>query len=55
MTIMTIKLSETATKSEIADQFKQLKQAKKLDVGKYAGKLKWGQDPLDYQRRLRDE
>lgn len=52
---MTIKLSNTATKSEIADQLKQLKPAKKLDIGKYVGKLKWGQDPLDYQRQLRDE
>jgi len=52
---MTIKISKTATKEELAAQLRQLKPAKKLDVSKYAGKVKWGQDALDYQRELRDE
>ncbi|MBC7570234.1 MAG: hypothetical protein H7319_10925 [Spirosoma sp.] len=52
---MTIKISKTATKEELAAQLRQLKPAKKLDVSKYAGKVRWGQDALDYQRELRDE
>lgn len=52
---MTIKLSQAATKEEIAEQLQKLKSTKKLDVQKYAGKLKWGQDALIYQRELRDE
>lgn len=52
---MTIKLSKTASNAEISNQLKRLKPVKKLDVSKYAGKLKWGQDALDYQRQLRDE
>ncbi|GAB4038727.1 hypothetical protein [Spirosoma gilvum] len=52
---MTIKLSKTATKDEIANQLQQLKPTKKLDVQKYAGKLKWGQDALKYQQELRND
>lgn len=52
---MTIKLDKRATKDEIALLLQQVKSAKKLDVQKYAGKLKWGQDALTYQRELRDE
>lgn len=52
---MTIKLNKKATKAEITQLLQQMKSAKKLDVSKYAGKLKWGQDAVSYQRELRDE
>ena len=52
---MTIRLKKSATKDEIETQLKRLKPAKKLDVSKYAGKIIWGQDALDYQRELRNE
>ncbi|MVM40784.1 hypothetical protein GO730_28970 [Spirosoma sp. HMF3257] len=52
---MTIKLSKKATKDEIASLLQKVKPAKTLDVQKYAGKLKWGQDALTYQRELRND
>lgn len=52
---MTIKISKAATQSEIAEQLKQLKPVRRLDVKKYMGKLSWGQNALEYQRQMRDE
>lgn len=52
---MTIKLAKTATQEEIADQLKQLKSVKRLNVKKYIGKLNWRQDALEYQRQLRNK
>lgn len=52
---MTIKLDKKTTKAEIVQLIQQMKSTKKLDVSKYAGKLKWGQDAVAYQRELRDE
>ena len=52
---MTIKLDKKATKDEIASLLQRVKPAKKLDVQKYAGKLKWGQDALHFQQELRNE
>ena len=52
---MTIKLDKKATKDEIASLLRQVKSVRKLDVQKYAGKLKWGQDALHFQQELRDE
>ncbi|MBD2700915.1 hypothetical protein IC229_09720 [Spirosoma sp. BT702] len=52
---MTIKLSKAASKGEIVEKLRQLKQPNELNVQKYAGKLKWGKDSLSYQRELRDE
>jgi hypothetical protein len=32
-----------------------LKRQKKPHVTDFAGKMKWGKDPVEYQRELRDE
>jgi len=42
-------------KSKIDKQIKELKPAKVFDAKKFAGKILWEEDPLVYQKRLRNE
>ena len=50
---MTVTIKPNATKAEIEVQLKKLKPKKRFDAYKYAGKVQWGQDGLEYQRALR--
>lgn len=52
------------TKEEIDELLKQLppspvlpemENKKPIDISKYAGKLKWDGDPIETQRRMRDD
>ena len=53
---MTIRLQKDATETQIKDVLRKVKSSgKPLDVSKFLGKLKWGQDPVAYQRDLRGE
>ena len=43
-----------ATPKQIKEALSQVKPAgKPLDVSRFLGKIKWGQDPVEYQRDLR--
>ena len=50
---MTVTIKPNATKAEMEVQLKKLKSKKRFDAYKYADKVQWGQDGLDYQRELR--
>lgn len=42
-------------KKRLDEILKKLKQTKKLDAKRYLGKVKWGEDALGYQKKIRDE
>ena len=50
---MTVTIKHNATKAEMEVQLKKLKSKKRFDAYKYADKVQWGQDGLEYQRELR--
>lgn len=53
---MTIRLQKDANEAQIKKVLRKVKTSgKPLDVSKFLGKLKWGQDPVAYQRDLRGE
>ena len=53
---MTIRLKKDATPKQIKEALDKVKPTgKPLDVNRFLGKLKWGQDPVEYQRDLRGE
>jgi len=41
-------------KKELNEALKKIKRTKKLDAKRHLGKVKWGEDALEYQKRLRD-
>jgi hypothetical protein len=52
---MSVTISREMTLEEIRKIFKQLPSGKKLDTSKYLGVLKLKEDPLVFQKRIRDE
>jgi hypothetical protein len=52
---MTIEISEKDTKADIKNYVAALPRPKGISAKKYAGKIKWGEDSLEFQKRLRDE
>jgi hypothetical protein len=34
---------------------KKVKPARRFDANKHLGKVNWGEDPLEYQKKMRDE
>jgi len=51
---MIITIKPTDSPEEIRRKTAELK-PKRLDAQKYAGRVKWDEDALAYQKRLRDE
>ncbi|GAB4052677.1 hypothetical protein GCM10028810_55050 [Spirosoma litoris] len=56
-TIMTIRLKKDATPKQIKEALDKIKPptGQPLDVSRFSGKIKWGQDAVEYQRELRSE
>ena len=53
---MVIELKKTMSRAEIQQALAQLpKGRKKLDAKRFAGTVKWPEDPIAYQKRMRDE
>jgi hypothetical protein len=52
---MIIKVKKGHEKEEIDSILKGIKPRKRFNSRKYLGKVKWNEDPVAYQRRLRDE
>ena len=52
---MVIEITSGMTKLEIEKKLSDLKPKKQFDSYKYLGKVKWDKDPLEYQKRLRNE
>ena len=52
---MVIDIKKSATKNEMKTVLAKLSSPKKLDAKRFVGTIKWGEDPIAYQKRLRDE
>lgn len=52
---MVITITDDMTKEEFQKKLAEMKPTKIFDSTKYCGKVKWNEDPVAYQRRLRDE
>jgi hypothetical protein len=52
---MVIRVNKIRTAEDLDAILKKVKPVKKLDAKKYLGKVKWDEDPLEYQKRLRNE
>ena len=53
---MVIRLKKNATPKHIKEALTKVKKAEKpFDISHFAGKLKWGQDAVDFQRELRGD
>lgn len=52
---MTIKIDPNSSEKAIQAALKKVRPTKKLNAAKYFGKINWDEDPLTFQRSLRDE
>ncbi|MEZ0541997.1 hypothetical protein [Fibrella arboris] len=52
---MTIKIKKGSAPVDVTQQISKVKEPKAFDVSKHAGKVKWEQDPLVYQRESRSD
>lgn len=52
---MTVVIDKNTDVKELDKLLLKLKTGKKLKAKKYCGSVKWGEDALDYQKKLRNE
>jgi len=52
---MTIKIKKIGSAKSLAVALNKVKPVKRFDAKKYLGKVKWNEDPLEFQKRMRDE
>jgi hypothetical protein len=52
---MTIYVGKKTTRAEVMRKLKKLQRRKGFDAKKFSGIIKWGEDGLKFQKRMRDE
>ena len=52
---MVVVIEKKYTKQKINKILSEIKPVKIFDAKKFAGKIQWEEDPLTYQKRIRDE
>jgi len=52
---MTTKVKKIGSAKSLTDALNKVKPVKRFDAKKHLGKVKWNEDPLEYQKRIRDE
>lgn len=52
---MVLIIKKKFNKKKVDKQIQDLKPLKTFNPKKFAGKIKWDEDPLIFQKRLRDE
>jgi hypothetical protein len=52
---MVVHISKKITRKQVDAVLKKIGSGKKLDAKKFCGSVKWSEDGLAYQLRLRDE
>lgn len=52
---MVIEIKKTMDKAALQRALAAVSNRKKLDAKRFAGTVKWPEDPIAYQKRLRDE
>jgi len=51
---MTIKVKKIRSAKSLAVALNKVKSVKRFNAKKHPGKVKWNEDPLEYQKRIRD-
>ncbi len=52
---MNVVVKKGSGKKRLNELLQKMKYRKKLDAKRHLGKVKWNEDALKYQKRLRDE
>lgn len=52
---MTLKVKKIHSAKILTDALNKVKPVKRFNAKRHLGKVKWDEDPLEYQKRLRDE
>jgi len=52
---MVIEIERKQTKHQINKMLGQITPQKLFDANRFAGQVKWEEDPLQYQKRIRNE
>ena len=52
---MTPNIKKISSPKSLTAALKRVKPLKTLDAKRYLGKVKWHEEPLEYQKRIRDE
>jgi hypothetical protein len=52
---MTTEIKKIRSVKTLKEALDKVKPVKRFDANKHLGKVKWGEDPLEYQKRIRDE
>jgi hypothetical protein len=52
---MNTKIEIIRTVKTLTDALKKVKPGKRFNAEKHLGKVKWNEDPLEFQKRMRDE
>jgi hypothetical protein len=52
---MTTEIIKIRSAKTLADALTKVKPVKRFNANKHLGKVKWNEDPLEYQKRIRDE
>jgi hypothetical protein len=52
---MVIVVKKNTSKKHLNDELQKIVSSKKFDARQHLGKVKWGEDALEYQKKLRDE
>ncbi len=52
---MTIKIKRIRSAKTLTDALNKVKPVKSFNAQRHLGKIDWGEDPLEYQKRIRNE
>jgi len=53
--IMNTEIKKIRTVKTLTDALRKIKPGKCFNADKHLGKVKWNEDPLEFQKRIRDE
>ena len=52
---MPIIIKKIRSVKTLTDALNKVKPVKRFDANKYLGKVKWDEDPIEFQKRIRNE
>ncbi|MFZ4463869.1 MAG: hypothetical protein ACOYN5_08470 [Bacteroidales bacterium] len=52
---MVVIINKSAGKKKLNEALRKMKQSKVLKSADYSGKVQWNEDPVEYQKKLRNE
>jgi hypothetical protein len=52
---MSTEIKKIGSAKTLADALNKVKPVKRFNANKHLGKVKWNEEPLEFQKRIRDE